>query len=81
MFLTGGPHFFSKKFLLASFSGVYPPEALSVEPGLAREPRGEPAGVLVLAGAGDLVWTHRPRLKAQRLVVRTLCGRPSYKRE
>lgn len=31
------------------------PEALVVEPGLTREPRGEPAGVLVLVGAGDLV--------------------------
>lgn len=34
------------------------PKALTVEPGLAWEPRGEPAGVLVLVGAGDLIWTH-----------------------
>ncbi len=48
------------------------PEALTVEPGPAREPRGEPAGVLLLVGAGDLLWIHRPGLEAQRLVVWTL---------
>lgn len=37
---------------------MYLPEALAVEPGFAREPRGEPAGVLVLVGAGDLIRTH-----------------------
>lgn len=39
-------------------SQVNLPEALAVEPGFAREPRGEPAGVLVLVGAGDLIRTY-----------------------
>lgn len=46
------------------YVGMDLPKALGIESGLAREPRGKPAGVLVLVGAGDLVWTHRSSLKA-----------------
>lgn len=47
-------------------------KALAVEAGLVREPGGEPARVLLLVRAGDLVCTHGPGLKPQRPVVRTL---------
>lgn len=33
------------------------PKALVVESGIAGEPGGEPASVLVLVGAADLVWS------------------------
>lgn len=50
------------------------PEALAVEAGLVGCPGGVPARVLLRVGAADLVWGDGTRLKAQGLVVGTLCG-------
>lgn len=49
------------------------PEALAIEAGLVGCPGGVPARVLLRVGAADLIWGHSTRLKAQRLVVGTLC--------
>lgn len=49
------------------------PKALTVEPGFAREPWGEPAGVLVLVGTGDLIRTYWSSFETERPVIRAFC--------